>query len=152
MSKTDDIPDRTQTGKYAHLNELELGGIERQLAAGKYVDAAELVSALRELGQRPIPPIILDYICKMLEGAVRTPRGRKAQPVVIRQWRRMTIAGVYREYLRRLEDRKRKFGAPAGWTRLDYPPGELAARIVAKNYLGRPASWRTVQNIASSRK
>jgi hypothetical protein len=152
MPSTDDIPKRIQTGKFAYLDDLHLGGIERQLAAGEHVEAAELVFALRKHGQRPIPPVVLDYICRMLEGRVRKPKGRRAQPELVRRRLRMLIGGIYRDYLARLEERRHKFGAPAGWTRLEYSPGELAARIVAKNYLGRPESWRTVQNIASSRK
>ena len=61
----------------------------------------------------------------------------------------MVIDGFYRRHTKRLIERKAREGRAAGWTRLSYPPAELAARIVARyHYYGEP-SWRSVQTIAS---
>lgn len=146
--------DQGQAGarRFAYLDELHLGGIERQLAAGEYVDGSELAAALRRHELRPIPPKVLDYVCRLLEGKVPKPNGRKPLPRVEVDRGDMIIRGLYRIYLSRLKERTQLYGRPAGWTKLDGTAAEIAARIVAKRFLYGPESWRTVQNIASSRK
>lgn len=62
---------------FSHLNAFHLGGIERKIDAGEYVDGTELGSALREHGQQPIPPKVLEYLCRFLEGQLKKPRGPK---------------------------------------------------------------------------
>lgn len=138
--------------RFAYLDELHLGGIERRIVAGEYVDAAELAEALRKHGSRPIPSAVLDYLCRCLEGAIDKPRGRKTWLEVDRQRYDMILSGLYRRYLVHLTDRKRRYGAPAGWTKIEYTPAELAARLVARRYWHSELSWHAIQNIASSRK
>jgi hypothetical protein len=146
---------KTDSGKapnFDYLNELHLVGIEESVAAGKYVSAEDLSSALRKHGARPISPAVLDYLCNMLEGNVAKPKGRKGLPEFeARRWH-MVIRGHYQNRRRWLEERKDRYGHPTGWTKLDGTAAEIAARIVAKRWLSGPDSWRTVQNIASSRK
>jgi len=137
---------------FSHLNNLHMGGIERDLKAGKYVEPEVLAAALRKHGSQPIPPEVLDYLCRFLEGSVPIPKGRKPWPKFDRQRFETLVAGLYRRYLERLTDRKRLYGQPAGWTKLDGTPAEVAARIVAKRFMYGAESWRRVQNIASSRK
>lgn len=140
------------SSKFAYLDELHLVGIEKEIAADKYVSAADLSSALRKHGSRPIPSAVLDYLCDLLEGKVRKPKGRPGRPAFeIRRWH-MVIRGLYKLRQRWLNERKRRYGHPAGWTNLDMAAAEIAARLVAKYYLSGPESWRRVQNIASSHK
>ena len=48
--------------------------------------------------------------------------------------------------------RQAREGRPAGWTDLPYPPAEMAARIVARNWYYGEGSWRSVQTLASKYK
>lgn len=138
--------------RFAYLDELHLGGIERSIAAGEYVDGAELAAALRKHEARPIPPAVLDYLCRFLEGNVDKPKGRKPWPEVERHRINMIIGGLYHRYIDYLTDRKRCYGHPAGWTSIEATPAEMAARLVARRFHYGERSWRTIQNIASSRK
>lgn len=151
MAKDRRTSKKGTTGRFAHLDALHLGGIERRIAAGEYVDGVELAEAFRKHGSRPIPAAVLDYLCRYLEGAIDKPKGRKPWPEVERQRHDTIVSGLYHRYLEHLTDRKRRYGAPAGWTGIDYTPAELAARLVARRFHYGEKSWRTVQNIASSR-
>jgi len=137
---------------FSWLNAFQLGGVERKIDAGEYVDGAELSSALRKHGQQPISPEVLDYLCRYLEGQIEKPRGRKLLPGAEIRRNHMIIRGYYRIYLDRLTDHKRCLGRSAGWTKLGWTPAEMAARIVAKRFMYGAKSWRRVQNIASSHK
>jgi hypothetical protein len=144
-----------KSDRFSYLNELHLGGIQRRIAAGDYVDGAELAAALREHGARPLPPDVLNYLCRLLEDDVPKPKGRKGwknAPPADELRYNMVVRGLYKRHLDRLTERTHRYGKPAGWTKLDGSAGKIAARIVAKRYLSGAESWRTVQNIASSRK
>lgn len=135
---------------FSHLDEFHLGGIERQLAAGAYVELEELEKALRKHGERPIPPIVADYHRRLLAGEVRRPRGRKPPPVPLRRTRAMLVHGSYQSRLRYLEACWAHYGRPKSWTKGDPTPAEISARLVAKRFLSGEKSWRTVQNISSA--
>lgn len=137
---------------FSHLNAFHLGGVERDINAGKYVEPGELAEALRKHGELPISPEVMDYLCRFLEGRVQKPKGRKPWPDVEKRRFHMVCRGLYRIYLDHLTERKRQYGHPAGWTNLDGTPAEIAARIVAKRFLYGAESWRRIQNIASSHK
>ncbi len=128
-----------------------MGSLEGRIVAGEYIDSAELASLLRQHGSRPITESVLEYVCGHLEGTVERPKGRKPQPALERQRLNMIISGVYQNYFDHLSDRAGRYGHPAGWTNLDYTPAELAARLVARRFHYGEQSWRTVQNIASTR-
>ena len=155
MGKGHPVRNEVIDARFAYLGDHHLGGIERCIAAGAYVDGSELASSLRNHGTRPIPTAVMDYLCRFLEGFFSKPRGRKGWqgwPRAERLKLDMIVTGSYRRNLKRLTDRRDRYGHPAGWTRLEGTPGEIAARIVAKQFLFGEESWRSVQNIASSRK
>ncbi len=129
-----------------------MGSLEGRIVAGEYIDSAELASLLRQHGSSPIPDSVLDYVCKHLEGTIAKPKGRRPMSEFESRRSKMIVAGLYHLYLDYLTHRKSRYGVPAGWTRSDYTPAELAARIVAKKVLYGEESWRSVQNIASSHK
>ena len=144
--------------RFAHLDELHLVGIENRVAKGEYVSAGELAAALRKHGSRPIPSCVLEYLCRLLEGKVTKPKGRKALPILEMRRRRMVIGHFYRRYLTWLRNRKARYGHLDGWPRIRQaswwrgPPNERAARMVALQFGYGAESWRCVQNIASSQK
>lgn len=159
MSKGKKIAtDKGVAERFSHLDDLHLGGIERDLKAGKYVEPEALVALLRKHGSRPIPPIVLDYVCRMLEGRVRQPPGIKAFPKIYKNELHMVIRVVYGRNLSWLQARKERYGHLEGWSRIkgaDFwkgTPGERAARMAAHRYYRGVNSWRAVQNIAGSRK
>lgn len=144
--------EKQNTGRFSHLRFDHLGSAVRRIESGEFIDDTELAELLRAQQPDCIPDKFLEYLCRYLEGKVEKPRGRKAWPIAERRKLDMVIAGWYRCYLARLSRRKRRYGHPAGWTKLTYPPAEMAARLVGRYYFYGEASWRTVQNIASSRK
>ena len=129
-----------------------LARIEGYIASGRFVDGPELAHALRGNGFRPMTAPVLDYLCRYLEGKVERPKGRKPDDPLVTRRRNMVIRGYYRYYKEYLTERKHRYGKPAGWTKYDCPPAEIAARMVAKLYLSGEESWRSVQNIDSSQK
>jgi hypothetical protein len=141
--------------RFSYLNEFHLGGVQRRISAGDYIECAVLAVALRNHGPRPLPPDVLNYLCQTLEGAIPKPKGRKGRtnaPEADELRYKTVIRGLYKHYLDQLSERAHRYGKPAGWTKLDGTAGEIAARVVAKRYWYGEGSWRTVQNIASSRK
>lgn len=138
--------------RFSHLNDLHLGGIERDLAAKVFVKPETLAEALRKHGSRPIPPNVLDYVCRMLEGKVRQPPGVKPFPEIEKSQLHMLLRVIYGRNLTWLQKRKEKYGNPVGWTNLEDTPAVIAAQLVAKRYFHGVRSWRAVQNIARSRK
>ena len=62
----------------------------------------------------------------------------------------MIVNGLYRRYAENLIKRKAREGHAAGWTRLPYPPAEIAARTVARNYYYGEDAWRSVQTLSSA--
>lgn len=143
--------DRKNSGDtpFAHLQIDYLADIAERVASGAYIDGPELAERLRGHGSQPIPDKVLDYLCRYLEGTIDKPKGRKALPEFERRRQDMIVRRLYRRYFEYLTARKGRYGQPAGWTNLDYPSGEMAARLVAKRWLYGEESWHTVQNIAS---
>lgn len=135
--------------RFAHLEVDHLAGLVERITAGEYIDGRELAERLRNHGSRPIPETVLDHICRHLDDTVTKPKGRKSLPTLDRSRRDMIIGGLYRRYLAYLTERERRYGHHAGWTKGEYPPGETAARLVARFYYYGEESWRSVQNIAS---
>jgi hypothetical protein len=134
---------------YAHLN---FRGIERRLAAGEYVAPIELAKAIRSNGSHPISPQILDYLCRILEEKVTPPKGRKPRPEIELRLLRMVIRERYRHYLQVFTRLKRRRGGVLNCNGERRTPAEAAARLVALRYWHGEASWRQIQNIASSAK
>ena len=146
------------TGRFSYLDELHLGGIERKIRDGVFVDGAELAAALRHHGPRPIPEPVLDYLCRYLKDEVDRPSGRPARPEVERRRLEMFVRWAYRRNLAWLQKRKKRYGDLKGWLRIqgsDFwmgPPSEKDARMAARRFWYAADSWRTVVNLSSSRK
>jgi hypothetical protein len=134
-----------------NFGRFELGGIERKLKAGEHVDGEELAEALERYGAQPLPPAVLEYVCKLLRGQINAPRGRKPDPALLKRELDMVIGHQYRRCLRIFQWRKSR-GVKLICSGQKCTPAEAAARWVARKYLYGPESWRSVQNIASSRK
>ncbi len=149
-----------QTGadRFAHLRVFAMRNVEFFLDRGRYVDGADLAAALREQAGKPIPPKVLDHLCRHLEGKVTKPKGRKAIPGAEEQRRLMFIRYHYRRYLAWLQARKKRYGGLDGWPSIQQadwwqgPPNERAARMAAHRWLYGAESWRSVHNLVSSRK
>lgn len=141
---------------FSWLNEYHLGGIEQKLKAGKYVDGEELARALHLHGQRPIPQPVLDYLCALLKGKVKKPKGRPARPNLLTRQQNMIIRWSYRRNFAWLRARKKSYGHLDGWPALQGtnfwkgPASEKAARMTAARFGYGAESWRSVLNINSS--
>ena len=148
--------------KGQHFGEISgryLEHITRRIQSGDYVSGSELADVLRRGAAGAIPDTLLDYLCRFLTGDIKKRRGRRPMLPGDKRRRDMFISGAYRRYTEYLLKREAREGKAAGWTRLPYPPAEIAARIVARNYYYgcygeyslyySEESWRSVQNIAS---
>ena len=137
---------------------LHMDRVHLMLERGEYVDGELLAEALRDHGDQPVPPDVLNYLCRFLEGKAKKPRGRKPIPEFHVRWKQMKMKAHYERYLEWLQARKKRLGHLNGWPRIreaDFwqgPPNEIAARMVARRYLDGTESWRDVQNKISSRK
>lgn len=149
---------RTDDGSFAHLRKLDMRKVEFFLDRGDYVDGADLAAALREQSGKPVPPKVLDYLCRYLEGKVAKPKGRKAIPKTERLRRQMLLSHYYRRYLAWLKKRRQRYGQLKGWPLIRRaswwrgPPSQRAARMAARCCLHGAESWRAVHNFISSRK
>lgn len=156
---SDDVEDKRAQSehRFAHLDELHLGGVERKIENGVFVGGTELADALRHHGPRPIPDAVLDYLCRYLRGEVKRPGGRPTMPEVERRRLEMFVRWTYRRNLAWLQKRRKRYGHLDGWPRIrgtDFwrgPPSEKAARMAARRFWHGAESWRTVVN-RSSRK
>ena len=110
MAENDDNSSKVPSQRFAHLNELHLGGIERSIAKGEYVSGEDLAAALRKHGSRPISPSVLDYLCRFLEGKVAKPKGRPSLPELDKRRRRMILGHFYKRYFTWLQGRKAQYG------------------------------------------
>jgi len=77
---------------------MHLDGVHLGIRVGSYVGPDELTAALRRQGERPAPSEITDYNCRMLEGTVKKPKGRKGRRKLNTFQRDMLIRGAYRRY------------------------------------------------------
>ena len=158
LAKDTDKKTQASGGKFAYLDELHLADIEDRIAQGDYVSAEDLAAALRKHGMRPIPPSVLKYLCRHLEGQVAKPKGRKALPEVVKLRRLMFVRYYYRRTLTWLQARKARYGDLDGWRGIrgaswwQGPPHQRAARMVAQRLGFGAESWKTIQKQASSRK
>lgn len=149
---------RTDDGSFALLRKLDMHKVEFFLDRGDYVDGADLAAALREQSGKPVPPKVLDYLCRYLGGKVSKPKGRNATPKTERLRLQMIIRHDYLRYLAWLRKRKKRYGQLDGWSVIRQaswwqgPPNERAARMTACSWSYGAESWRTVQNLVSSRK
>ena len=135
--------------------------IERQLKSSPkhraYIPPEQIARALRANAGAPLSPIILDYLCNLLEGKIRAPAGRPADTgTPINQLKKAVIPLTYKRYLAWLRKRKRSKGLTdwAAIPRVDWwqgPPHERAARMTVRS-LRYPVDWRRIQNIVSKAK
>jgi hypothetical protein len=136
--------------------------IERQLKSSSkrraYVPPEQIARALRANAGIPLPPMIHDYLCNLLEGKIKAPAGRPSdtKAAAIKQIRKLLIPSTYERYLAWLRKRKRSKGLTdwAAIQRVDWwqgSPHERAARMTARA-LRYPVDWRTVLNIVSKAK
>lgn len=158
MTENDGKPQHAKTHDFSHLRVLHMRVVQGLLDQGKYVDGTKLAAALRQEAGKPVPPQVLDYLCRYLEGDVAKPKGRKPQPASDKRWRDAVVRYQYRRFLTWLQGREARYGHLEGWPRIrgaewwQGPPNERAARIVAHGWWYGVGSWRTVQRIASSQK
>lgn len=156
MTESDRREDGAPESRFAHLKWADpLGQVTQEIEAGKYVDGKVLAAALRVNGQRPIRPVVLDYLCRYLEGSVKPPKGPQqwaSHTALERQIFEQKIANVYHYYKRKFTERRHRYGSRAGFPGFDCTPAELAGSITARAWLGHANRYRHVQNIASSRK
>ena len=120
-------------GLYERFSPRSLARLERRIRDGDYVSDLALAEALRANAGDPLPNLVLDYLCRRLEGKVRKPRGRKAGGPVF-MLRNAYAAALYERYLTWLQRRERSLGLK-GWGSIreaDWwqgPPHERAARM-----------------------
>ncbi len=144
--------------RFAYLAEMHLAGIHPRIRAGNYVYPDELATVLRRHGERPVPAMITDYICRMLESDIKKPKGRRARSKADKLRWNMLIQGTYQRYLTWLQQRKIRDGHLMGWKALqtaDFwqgPAHEKAARMTAQFFGYGPHAFRRIQNIASAQK
>lgn len=158
MARNSDNASRQPDRRFAYLDELHLVGIERCLAREEYVSAEDLAAALRKHGSRPIPLSVLEYLCRLLQGEVAKPKGRKELPELEKRRYRMIIRHAYKSHLSWLHGREARYGHLEGWPAIRQaswwqgPPHERAARMVAERFGYGAESWRSILNQASSQK
>ena len=80
MADNDDTQTQTGLVDFSHIRVKKMRMVKHFLDRGDYVEGADLAAALREQDGKPVPPQVLDYLCRYLEGNVTKPRGRKAIP------------------------------------------------------------------------
>ena len=157
MQKTDTGQTETHS-EFAHLRVFEMKWVQHSLERGKYVDGDRLAAALREQAGKPIPPAVLDYLCRFLEGKVSKPKGRKSVPLSEQHRTQMLVRYSYNRYLEWIKARKKRYGNLEGWSFIKEanwwqgPPHERAARMAARRWLHGAESWRSVHNLLSSSK
>ena len=149
--------------KGQHFGEISghyLEHITKRVELCDYVSGSELADVLRRGAAGQIPDVLLEYLCRFLTGDIKKPRGRSPMRPGDKRRRDMIVNGAYRRYTEYLLKREAREGKAAGWTHLPYPPAEIAARIIARNYYYGcyreylcyygEHSWRSVQTVSSS--
>ena len=141
-----------------NIRVLHMDRVQLMLERGEYVDGKLLAEGLRDHGNQPIPPDVLKYLCRFLEGKEKKRRGRKPTPEAFDRQMQMIMQWFYTRNLKWLLARKKHFGHLNGWPSIreaDFwqgPPNEIAARMVARRFSYGAESWRGVQNQISSLK
>jgi len=160
MSET--APKTEKTPAASGHSKILLGLIETQLKSSSkcraYVPPEQIARALKENSGIPLPPMIHDYLCNLLEGKIKAPAGRPSdtKAAAIKQIRKLLIPSTYERYLAWLRKRKRSMGL-VGWEAIQEadwwqgPPHERAARMTSRWYK-YSVDWRAVQNIVSKAK
>lgn len=140
------------------IRELHMVRIQSMLEKGEHVDGDLLATALRDDGDKPIPPDVLEYLCRFIEGKEKMPRGPKKIPEGYVRQNTTILSHFYARYLQWLKARKKRYGQLDGWPSIreaDFwqgPPHEIAARMVARKFRNGAESWRTIHNRNSSQK
>lgn len=157
MAKNDKVPD-VKGDRLFHVRVLEMHRVEAALHRGDYVDGPGLAAALRQLDGKPVPPNVLEYLCRYLEGKITKPRGRKPIPIAEQRRQQMLVRYSYRRYYAWLKEREKRYGRLDGWPLIrtaswwQGPPHERAARMAAHRWSYGAESWRSVNNRVSSQK
>ena len=122
-----------------------------------WIETNDIVTAISALAREPIPPNLLDYIRRRLDGTVRKRQGRgRAATRRQEQGRNLAICVFFYRYEAWLTARARRHGLK-GWAALagaDWwqgPPSERAARMVQRRIQQHNLSWRTIRNIAKDK-
>lgn len=156
--KHNDSTTTERASKFRHMEILYMERISRILKDNQYVEPEILTEALRKSKDRQISDDVLEYICDLIEGKIKKPRGRNPMPSYLRlQWG-LFVTIYYNKYFNWLRNRKAKYAHLNGWSSMkgkDWwqgPPNERAARMVAVRYHYGAKSWRSIHNIVSSRK
>ena len=137
--------------------------IETQLrhadSAQCHVSPHSLVQAIRKHPDLPLPPLMRQYVCDMLEGKMTPQRGRKKHLLIGE--RDALLTAQYHRYhawlTKRFKTQRRGWAAikDADWWQGDMP-SEIAAKMAARSLKGSlyypMCDWRTVLNIVSSQK
>ena len=151
-------PSSEQTPAASGYGRMLFAIIEKQLESPSkrraYISPEQIARALRKNSGVPLPPMIHDYLCDMLEGKIKTPAGRPPDVVTpVKQIKKALIPPTYERYLAWLQKRKRTTGL-AGWAMIqdaDWwqgPPNERAARMTRRRFRFA-MDWRRVKNIVS---
>ena len=153
------MTDKSDQSKFADVRAIHFRNAERRIEQGQYVSAEELADLLRKRGDVLVPGSVLDYVASHLAGDVLKSRGRKKLNEAGLARHHLVIRGEYKRLLASFEagedlseaDRE-VYDDAAADVPTDATPARRAARLVATVWYHGPESWKTVQNIASSRK
>ena len=132
---------------------LTLQSALRAIQHKNYVDPNSLIRSLESCSGKPLPDVLLDYLCRLAEDKIKKPAGRP--PISNREYLRQNMAVLrYPKYLKWLKARKKRWGLK-GWSQirgLDWwqgPPHERAARMVRRRF-HLHAEVRHIQNLVST--
>ncbi|MEP0322124.1 hypothetical protein [Bauldia litoralis] len=133
--------------------------IQHSICNGDFVDGSTLSAAVAEFNGQAMPLDVMEYLQSYFTGSVKKSRGRK--PIgtgMERQIETLQTRMFYNGFLRRLQDRKRRYGGVVGLGRkridqpFDHVPlHEIAARMTARCVGTNPDAWRTLYNRIRSR-
>jgi hypothetical protein len=132
--------------------------LQREIRAGEFVPPATLAAEIRQHAGHPIPPEVIEYVCRVLEGKVKRRRGRKPLSLFERRRIQMMVKALYLLFCEEVREEKREFTRRAQLTRRGRTQpidkrsiSEIAAELTARHYGMGPRSARTIQNIISAR-
>ena len=117
----------------------------------------KILDLLEQYPEELITPEIKIYIAKMIRGEIKGRRGPKPMDPLVRNQQHMLMTGEYNRLLARLQNIRETQGDEAMRREAGVdlnskePPHEIAAGIIAEEYLGDKRQGRVVRNIAASR-